>query len=399
MMKFAVPTNFRNNFISRLNKKGVHYLYGKLAADFVGGGRASVMLASVSKRRLAKHVAEVHKNGLEFNYLLNASCLGNREFTISGQRRIRRLLDWLAKIEVDSVTVAIPYLAWLIKKNYPQLKIHASSFANIDSIQKAKYWQDLGVDLIVLEPTALNRDFSTLAKIRKQIKCKLELIANNACLYQCPLNNYHQMINAHASQSGDALRGYFINFCSLNCKYIRLKDTTNFIRSDWIRPEDVHYYEQLGIDCLKLAGRTRDKDFILNALDAYTRRRYERNLAELFPFYFNADYLSGKKGVKRALRGMRYFFHPFKANPFLILKISRALAQLEVEIDNRALDGFLDFFVKGNCRPEACEECGYCRKIAERAVKIDKQFHKKALFEYERAFNMLLHRNTLPKER
>jgi hypothetical protein len=38
-------------------------------------------------------VDRVHEAGMEFNYLLNASCMGNREFTRAGQRALDEILD------------------------------------------------------------------------------------------------------------------------------------------------------------------------------------------------------------------------------------------------------------------------------------------------------------------
>jgi len=348
------------------------------------------MLPAVSRAGLKKHVEDIHKRGLLFNYLLNAACLGNAEFTPGGRRQIRSLLDWLVQIKADSVTVAVPYLAQLIKKHYPRLRLYVSSFANINSLPKALFWQDMGADLIVLEPTSVNRDFDTLRSIRKGIRCGLELVANNACLLNCPFNEYHQKINAHASRGHSALGHAAANFCSLNCKFLRLKDPVNFICSDWIRPEDAHYYEEAGIDSLKIAGRARGADFILKALGAYIDKGYKGNLADLFPFFYGngAPVVSGEK--KEMLgRALRYFPRLLGAGFLLNLKITRALSEFEVYIDNAALDGFLEFFVQGGCKKKAdSRACGHCREFAKRAVRFPEGFSKDSLLsKYEELLN------------
>ena len=89
-MKLAVPTNFQDDFLTRLPKEYIHYIYGKLAADFVGGGRPSFMLPHISKRHLEKHVEKIHKNGLKFNYLLNAFCMAiwNSQGRVSGRSAV-----------------------------------------------------------------------------------------------------------------------------------------------------------------------------------------------------------------------------------------------------------------------------------------------------------------------
>lgn len=380
-MKFAIPTNFQGDLISRLdeNKKEVCYVYGKLASDFIGGGRPSLFLPAVSKRYLKRYIKEIHENGLEFNYLLNTACLGNKEYTISGQRQIRHLIDWLIDIKVDSVTVAIPYLAQLIKKNYPQLKIYASNLAYVDSVAIAKYWEDLGVDLIVLATFSLNRDFETLSKIRKHVKCKLELIANNACLYRCPLREYHRVTIAHASQDKSHTNGYYIDYCLINCRAMRLSDSVNFIRSDWIRPEDVHYYEEIGIDSMKVVDRSKDVDFILRVTDAYIKRHYDGNLIDIFNLTSQGPYL---KGAKKWLRHIRYLLKPFTVNIFSIQNLFK-LPPLEVYIDNNKLDGFLEFFVNRNCKG-LCEECNYCEEVAKKTVKMDERYQKETISKYKK---------------
>ena len=47
------------------------------------------------------------------------------------------------------------------------------------------------------------------------------------------------------------------------------------------------------------------------------------------------------------------------------------MVDLDVYIDNRSLDGFIDFFLKENCELKSCQECGYCQRVAERVIKIN----------------------------
>jgi len=118
-MKLLVETNWQDQLIPKIIRKNVNELYGKLATDFTVGARFSFCLPHVSESRIDKHIIkEAHKYGLKFNYLLNAVCLDNIEYSAKGHRRLHILLDWLREIGVDSVTVTIPYLAELIKRQY-----------------------------------------------------------------------------------------------------------------------------------------------------------------------------------------------------------------------------------------------------------------------------------------
>ncbi len=387
-MKFTVATNFQDDFIEKINKKEVYEIFGKLNADFIGGGRPSRILPSISRKNLRQHIKEAHENGLEFNYLLNAACLGNREFTLQGQREIRKLLDWLEEIKVDSITVTLPYLLELIKKKYPRFKVHISAFAHINNLGNAKYWEDLGADFLTLDSHSLNHDLEILRKIRQHIKCGLQLIANGGCFHFCPFMMYHRVIDAHASQSGDNPGIFYMEYCILSCRYMRLKDPVNFIRADWIRPEDIHYYEEAGIDSLKITDRSYPTDSIALAVDAYTKRSYEGNLADLIPAYHPKSFLRGRR---KFLLALRYLTRLFSINPFLVMKLSKVPLGLDVYIDNRALDGFLDFFVQGKCKGQgACDECGYCYEITKKAVKIDEGYRQEMLERWRKALDNIL---------
>ena len=137
--------------------------------------------------------------GIEWNYLLNAPCLGNREFDKGFNNQLYDFLKWLIDIGVSSVTVASPYLLRFVKSHWPTLRVAISKFARITSIQRAIYWQNLGADQITLD-IHINRNFLLLDRLRKAIKIDIVLLVNDACIYQCPFEIYHSTIGGHASQ-------------------------------------------------------------------------------------------------------------------------------------------------------------------------------------------------------
>jgi len=236
-MELIPPTNFDNELVMEFKRIGIKETYGKLAIDFIGGGRPASGLHYVSKRRVAEHIRKLHDAGISFNYLLNASCLGSIEFTRLGRKKIYRLLRWLVDIKVDKITVTIPYLLQLIKDKHPHLKLCVSTIAEVNSLQKALFWQKIGADEITLSHLSLCRNFNQLSLIKKAVSCKLRLIANAGCLYQCPLSQYHTSWDSHASQLRFSNKaGLLISYCTLFCRYLRLLNPVEFIRSQLIRP-------------------------------------------------------------------------------------------------------------------------------------------------------------------
>jgi hypothetical protein len=199
---------------------------------------------------------------------------------------------------------------------------------------------------------------------------------------------------SHASQAGHLSKGFFIDYCFLICSRMKLADKVNYIRSDWIRPEDLHYYIDLGYDRFKLVERNIPTEFMLKRVRAYTQGRYDGNLLDLVQGYgFQGGYEPRRYFRRGLFWNLKYFLSPFLVNPARLFKIRR-LAERQgmlfplpgkppVYIDNGALDGFLDFFLTNDCSARDCEACRYCHRFAEKAVWVDPEFREECLRMYD----------------
>ncbi|MBL7197046.1 MAG: U32 family peptidase [Candidatus Omnitrophica bacterium] len=374
-MRLSVPHNWQEDLLESLDLSFIEEFYGKLEKDVIGGGRSANISPPVSRKTLKREVQKIHQKGLKFNYLLNSNCIDNRELLPSVQRRLSRLLDWLKDLSVDSLTVSLPFILLFTKKRYPEFRLSVSTMAGVDTPDKAKYWEDLGVSKITLDEVNVNRDFKLIRRIKKAVKCKLQLIANNGCLHNCPFTVYHGLLCSHASQQGHRSQCFVIDFYRIMCSYLRVKEPVNFIRADWIRPEDLAHYEDLGIDSIKIVNRGMATSALKNIVAAYSRRKYEGNLLDLLPS--PAKNLNIEK--PRLFHLFRYFFHPWKVNIFKLLKLKNAFKEDVVFIDNRELDGFLSSLQDKDCNMNSCVDCGWCAETANRAVKINSEKIKKSL--------------------
>ncbi len=399
-MRLSVATNFDPALVEAIKEYPVVELFGKLREDAVGGGRAPYQLARVSRKRLADHVQHARRAGIAFNYLLNASCLGNREMTRAGQREIEELAGWLLEIGVASVTVSSPYLLKLIKTRYPGLKVRVSVFAGVDRVRKAQMWEELGADGIVLDSILVNRELGALERIRKSVRCDLALLVNNNCLAGCALSPMHMNVLSHAGQKWHGNRGFVIDWCFLRCTETKLREPVNYLRSEWIRPEDLHVYEELGYDLFKIAERDIPTPLMVTRVRAYAGRLYEGNLLDLVqPFGFR----EGEEDRRSFRRGpawiVRFFLRPGLVNParMLLLKrladlrhMTRPLAgEAPVHIDNRSLDGFMERFRESGCRDVECGECRWCHEFARKAIRIDEIHRARVLKAYDQVFRAL----------
>src|SRR4030065_2963335 len=110
----------------------------------------AMFIPKVRKKEVSHFIAEARKKGLSFNYLINATCFDNLEFTKKGYKKIIEHLEWISSTGTDMVTVTLPFLLEMIRKEFPHLKVCVSSFARVQNVHLAKYWEEIGADKIIL---------------------------------------------------------------------------------------------------------------------------------------------------------------------------------------------------------------------------------------------------------
>lgn len=378
---YDLATNFDDELIRRVSDFGiVGTIYGKLREDVFGGGRPNFALPDVSKRQLERHIALAHDKHISFNYLLNALCMDNREVIAATHRQMRDFVSYLVKIGADSVTVGSPFLLRLVKENSP-LKVCVSVYNDIDSLHRIKEWAAIGADELTLH-YSYNRNFQKLEAVLRTFNMAFRLIANNVCLHECIYRTNHAASLAHSSQTRHESGGFFLDYYSLKCGTDKLANPVKLITADWIRPEDVHVYEELcdatGTSnlSLKLTERTRTTDWLVNVVTSYARKQHNGNLFDIINFIGNKGYRHIRTGafVKGAITG--------KAKARQMLAFNEAVFLTPVYVDNGALSGFIDHFRTHDCTSRVCDDqgwpesqirvpgaCTYCRGWAQRALR------------------------------
>ena len=391
-MRLSVAANYDPGIAGELAESSVEEVFGKLASDFVGGGRPSYICTPVGKVSLAEYVRELAAHKIKFNYLLNSACMGNKEWSAKWQKNLMGMLEWLSEIGVTRLTVSTPYLLELIKARRPEFYVRVGIFAQVDTPTRAMFWENLGADAITLESFSINRDFQALGSIRKSVKCDLQLIANHICLWNCPMQCYHQNGISHSSDNSG---GVFFDYCLFNCALERISDGTQMVRSRWIRPEDISEYEAIGFTNFKILERGMPSSVMVQRVRAYSGRKFEGNLAEIFFSY------GFKKATKQQrLWYLKYFFKPwlFKIRHITeFFKMARqqgmgfAIDRMPIVIDSSKIPAdFLERFKGQNCNDRDCADCGHCSKIAKEAVTIDNEFKKEAIERMSKIDSLLV---------
>lgn len=382
-MSFAIPTNFDPELIRNIHHYPVSEVYGKLPADVIGGGRLSQVLPAVSVSDLRQHVQLCRERNIPFNYLLNAATSDNHEFTRKGQKALTHLVDRLWDMGITRFTVATPYLLNFLKSRFPRAWVKISVFAQVGDVRKARQWEDMGADEIVLDSLLVNREFKILEEIRRNIKIPFQLLVNNNCYYGCSLSPYHMNVLASGSRKGSKTGGFLPDYCFLHCTARKLLEPARYLMADWIRPEDLVHYENLGYESFKLAGRNMPTALLIRRLKAYHERRYDGNLLDLVQDFGQSEKfpqtmrtwinkIGGlliwlKNSAPRRFSAWRRLWNLSRKRGFF----SAPQVEAPVFVDNRTLDGFLEPIIHmGGCRNRLCEKCRYCHGIARKAVVI-----------------------------
>lgn len=388
-MDFSVAHTFEPGIIARLAEfQEVKELYGKLNHDCIGGGRSSYTLQPTTAADLAANVKEAHRHSIAFNYLINGASLDGIEQTRNGQRKITKLLDMLSGVGVDAVTVSSPYLLRLIKKRYPHFKVKIGVFAVVDTPEKARRWEDTGADTLCLSAIACNRNFNRLAAIRDAVSCKLQLIVNANCLPNCIYELTHMHLLTRSSRSHNSSGGFCFDYCFLHCSSQKLKDPVYYLKSIWIRPEDLHFYEAIGYHSFKIVERSCPADLLVKRVQAYAKRSFDGNLLELVGAVAQIKKQQGTSLIRR-LRMIAMLAKPQLIKISSMLRMKKYAEKViqddfsrdssPVYIENKNLEGFLDGIKERDCTSLNCETCGWCKRWADQHVKINETYKSEVL--------------------
>lgn len=359
-MKLTVTTNWAPDFIARISEfKEVMWIRGRLYRDEVGGQLLPSNFHKFPTRKtIEKSIRDIHAIGKKFTYALDSHCLENKEYTNAGQRKIRELIQWIDGSGADAVVVNIPHLVQVIKGQFPRLKVEFGTSRVIGELQRIKYYDHLGADSIAFRSDA-NRDFALLALSRKVVKCGLRLTVNSLCLHYCNFASDHENLLSHLTNftTHSAPSRYY----HYACNYERLKNLDEVIKAPFIRPEDIALYESCGYDDFIIEPNSSLTDDVVKIVKAYLSRSYDGNLLELM-----------------SVMGER----PFQDDKGLLSKGAPY-------VDNKKLDGFLSYHVKGsgdNCSSRILceEECGHCKAWTRKVLKCQESDRVKLLKDFQK---------------
>lgn len=362
MLTFSVPCSWDDSLLSTLTelaKQGAvsFELFGSLRQSTVGSAHSAAAIRGrcQTREQVEAYVDKIHAAGFTFNYAINSTCLGGQEYDKEGHKKLLDELAWIASF-ADRVIVAVPYLMELIRLHFPNLLIVTSVADSVNSVRKARFFENMGVSRITLDYMS-NRNFALLAEIRKSVSCDLELLVNDGCLLHCPYREYHFNLGSHGSHRDDS---FYLDYPIFRCCVDRMRDLSELVKIPWIRPEDLAEY--LGVTThFKIAGREKPNAWIENCVRAYVSQHYDGNFFDLVTIVTPASHEVGRM---------------FLGDPPAI------------HLDNRQLDGFIERFKAHACLN--CETCHYCEAIARRTISVDQQDLERYMRKAEEGLSLLV---------
>jgi collagenase-like PrtC family protease len=273
---------------------------------------------------LHRDLLRLREKGIKLDLLLNANCYGAEAMSRKLETHVIEVVETLAEtgLKPEIVTAASPFIARTVKKAFPDIEVRASVNMRLATLQAVQYlspWFDsyyIGRDV--------QRNLGTVERFSKWCRengKKLCMLANSGCLRNCPWQTYHDNLISHSADADrlPAAKDFNPHLC-----WTMYKDPVNFpefLKSTWVRPEDIRRYEGL-VDIVKLATRQHaNPDMVISA---YERGSYYGNLLDLFEPGFSPAFFP------------RY-------------------------VENSAFPG--DWFDRTSVCARECTGCGYCEEV------------------------------------
>lgn len=324
----------------------VNEFYGSIRIHDYLTARPSFRLPDINIKELERYVKACSDAGIEFNYTLNSLYPGSKSDLFRKKQEIIDIIYLLHDIGVKTITISNPILAHIIRDTCLNIRLEVSTIAHIDTITQIKVWKDLfAIDKICCN-ILKNRQIKFLKKAA--LYCHengiiLDLIVNEFCNIGGEINGSQYSTHCiyrdscylchskNISKEDDNLfNSYPMHYCILS-----RKNPYAWLKSQFIRPEDIKLYNQIGINYFKITGRTGGTEYILETVKSYIQESLFGNLIKLWK-----PLETIKKDIKE------YEFNHLNF------------------IDNKKLSNFLTFWFNNenhDCANEICgETCTYC---------------------------------------
>lgn len=242
---------------------------------------------SIVEREVQEDMIEelrfIRNLGVSLTLLYNANCYSDGAISSDFQKEILETVgEMIDAVGITDITTTSPFVAKVVKKAFPQIRICASVNMWIGTEQAMKYLGD-DFDGYYLQ-REWNRDFKRIQQLSSWCKehgKQLRLLANSGCLYTCPFHTFHDNLVAHekgASQMDNAMSSQPSPCWDMMYRLSEEEAAATFLQESWIRPQDIAQYAPY-FEEIKLATRMHSNP--RRVVGAYIRGKFSGNMFDL----------------------------------------------------------------------------------------------------------------------
>ena len=233
------------------------------------------------------------ENGIELDAIFNSSCYGDiavsPELADLVTDKLREMDEY--GLMPEHLTTTSPFIATVVRKRFPSVKLRISVNVYAENTVSLSYIDDLFDSFYAGIDRHRRIDY-----VRMMHRWALEhgktlcLYANSGCLKDCTFRQFHNNQHGH-NRMGMSAAGRDFGFSTFLCrKNYERGNFTDFLRADWLRPEELPEYEKYA-SVVKLATRRHpDPEAVIRAYATYS---YDGDIAKItdpfFDFPFSVD--------------------------------------------------------------------------------------------------------------
>ncbi|NLX18039.1 MAG: U32 family peptidase [Desulfobulbus sp.] len=236
-------------------------------AVYVGapGFNARALVRDFSLAEIAAMTEQAHAHQKKLYVAMNSLI---KEDEIPGALET---LTTLAAISPDALIIQDLGLLYLIRRFFPQLKVHASTLMTVNHSAAADYFAELGFERIVL---ARELSFAEIYTIHQHTRVELEIFIHGAmCFSYSGLCRFSSLYGGKSS-----LRGRCVQPCRRRYEWSRQERKKSgrsgsgsyiFSMNDLCGIDYLAEARAAGVVSLKIEGRLRSVEYVRNTVRAY----------------------------------------------------------------------------------------------------------------------------------
>ncbi len=270
---FELLNKMKDEFADGINGNRIEGVYFPVPQEYFGSARV-VKAFTIDD---AKKVIEFcNNNGFKSNMLLNSSCEGAEWYSPQTVSKTLFLVKKMKDLGLSEITITNPIYIQKIKKECPDLKVTASVISEIGSVQRARFFEELGADAFVPDRD-INRNLELLKDIKDATSMEMTLMVNEGCLFRCPVRNVHYNFISHWSKLN---KEKYTDFPTNYCIALRGQKPEELLKMQFILPQHLRFYRKIA-SSFKIVGRTRALQEILQMTRAYLEETFQGNLLDI----------------------------------------------------------------------------------------------------------------------